>query len=253
MIRAFRFSLSILAIALAAGLAARADAPHVYAINGARLVTVAGPAVAAGTIVVRNGLIEAVGAGRPASGRRRGHRRRRIDRLPGPDRHGHFRRARYRSRHPAAVNDPNVRRIGTLEARLGPAVRCYGGGARQGRCARADQAGGGRHHDRSGDAAGSPLQGTQRARERRHPGRISHRRRDRSAPQWRGHREVARRAARAVSGAARRWLSGRRCSGPSRSSARRSSTRSISAGSRPAMQKRRPDPPGRASIAPSTV
>ena len=46
MIRAFRFSLSILAIALAAGLAARADAPHVYAITGARLVTVAGPAVA---------------------------------------------------------------------------------------------------------------------------------------------------------------------------------------------------------------
>jgi len=63
MIRAFRFSLSILAIALAAGLAARADAPHVYAITGARLVTVAGPAVASGTIVVRNGLIEAVGAG----------------------------------------------------------------------------------------------------------------------------------------------------------------------------------------------
>ena len=63
MIRAFRFSLSILAIALAAGVAARADAPHVYAITGARLVTVAGPAVAAGTIVVRNGLIEAVGAG----------------------------------------------------------------------------------------------------------------------------------------------------------------------------------------------
>ena len=43
-------------------LAARADAPHVYAIKGARLVTVAGAPVASGTIVVRNGLIDAVGA-----------------------------------------------------------------------------------------------------------------------------------------------------------------------------------------------
>ena len=42
--------------------AARADAPHIYAIKGARLVTAAGPAIPSGTIVIRNGLIDAVGA-----------------------------------------------------------------------------------------------------------------------------------------------------------------------------------------------
>ncbi len=41
----------------------RADAPHVYAITGARLITAAGAPVASGTIVIRDGLIEAVGAG----------------------------------------------------------------------------------------------------------------------------------------------------------------------------------------------
>jgi imidazolonepropionase-like amidohydrolase len=40
----------------------RADAPHIYAIRGARLVTAAGAPIATGTIVLRNGLIEAVGA-----------------------------------------------------------------------------------------------------------------------------------------------------------------------------------------------
>jgi imidazolonepropionase-like amidohydrolase len=40
----------------------RADAPPVYAITGARLVTAAGAPIASGTIVIRNGLIEAVGA-----------------------------------------------------------------------------------------------------------------------------------------------------------------------------------------------
>jgi imidazolonepropionase-like amidohydrolase len=39
----------------------RADTP-VYAITGARLVTAAGPPIASGTLVIRNGLIEAVGA-----------------------------------------------------------------------------------------------------------------------------------------------------------------------------------------------
>jgi imidazolonepropionase-like amidohydrolase len=39
-----------------------ADAPHVYAIKGARIVTAAGAPLASGTIVIRNGLIEAVGA-----------------------------------------------------------------------------------------------------------------------------------------------------------------------------------------------
>jgi imidazolonepropionase-like amidohydrolase len=40
----------------------RADAPHVYAITGARIVTAAGPPLASGTIVIRNGVIDAVGA-----------------------------------------------------------------------------------------------------------------------------------------------------------------------------------------------
>ena len=46
--------------------AGRADAPHVYAIKGARLMTVAGSPIASGTIVIRRGLIEAIGAGVPA-------------------------------------------------------------------------------------------------------------------------------------------------------------------------------------------
>jgi imidazolonepropionase-like amidohydrolase len=41
--------------------APRADAPHVYAIRGARLVTVASPPIESGTIVIRHGLIESVG------------------------------------------------------------------------------------------------------------------------------------------------------------------------------------------------
>ncbi|HSK10843.1 MAG TPA: amidohydrolase family protein [Vicinamibacterales bacterium] len=39
-----------------------AQAPHVYAIVGARVVTAAGPVIDSGTILVRNGAIEAVGA-----------------------------------------------------------------------------------------------------------------------------------------------------------------------------------------------
>jgi imidazolonepropionase-like amidohydrolase len=38
------------------------DAPHIYAIRGARLVTASGAAIPSGTIVLRNGLIESVGA-----------------------------------------------------------------------------------------------------------------------------------------------------------------------------------------------
>jgi hypothetical protein len=45
----------------ALSLVTSADAPHVYAIRGARIVTASGPALADGTVVVRNGLIEAVG------------------------------------------------------------------------------------------------------------------------------------------------------------------------------------------------
>jgi imidazolonepropionase-like amidohydrolase len=39
----------------------RADAPHIYAVKGARLVTSAGAPIASGTIVIRNGLIDAIG------------------------------------------------------------------------------------------------------------------------------------------------------------------------------------------------
>lgn len=58
-----RFPRSLLAVAIAASLtlAARAEGPRIYAIAGARIVTAAGPAIEAGTIVLRDGLIEAVG------------------------------------------------------------------------------------------------------------------------------------------------------------------------------------------------
>ncbi len=51
----------LLAIA-AFGIAPRADAPHVYAIKGARIVPVAAPVIPSGTLVIRNGLVDAVGA-----------------------------------------------------------------------------------------------------------------------------------------------------------------------------------------------
>lgn len=59
-----RFPLSILTVTIAAAvtLAARAEGPRIYAIAGARIVTAAGPAIEAGTIVLRDGVIEAVGA-----------------------------------------------------------------------------------------------------------------------------------------------------------------------------------------------
>jgi imidazolonepropionase-like amidohydrolase len=41
--------------------ATRADAPHIYAIRGARIVTAAGAPIGSGTVVIRNGVIEAVG------------------------------------------------------------------------------------------------------------------------------------------------------------------------------------------------
>ena len=49
----------------------RADVPHVYAIKGARIVPVAGSILANGTVVIRNGVIEAVGgsADAPADAR----------------------------------------------------------------------------------------------------------------------------------------------------------------------------------------
>jgi imidazolonepropionase-like amidohydrolase len=49
------------AIAVAVGVAVRADVPHFYAIKGARIVPVGGSPLGTGTIVIRNGIIEAVG------------------------------------------------------------------------------------------------------------------------------------------------------------------------------------------------
>ena len=56
------FAACIVAAALAFAVAPRADGPNIYAIRGARIVTASGSPIASGTIVLRNGLIEAVGA-----------------------------------------------------------------------------------------------------------------------------------------------------------------------------------------------
>ena len=53
----------LMAVAATVAAGGRADAPHVYAITGARLITAAGAPVASGTIVIRDGFIEAAGAG----------------------------------------------------------------------------------------------------------------------------------------------------------------------------------------------
>jgi imidazolonepropionase-like amidohydrolase len=60
--RPFRLAACVTAGALAFTVAPRADAPHIYAIRDARLVTVNGAPIAKGTIVLRNGLIDAIGA-----------------------------------------------------------------------------------------------------------------------------------------------------------------------------------------------
>jgi hypothetical protein len=57
-----RFGACVAAAAMALGLAARADAPRAYAIKGARLVTVSGAPIQSGTIVLKNGVIDAVSA-----------------------------------------------------------------------------------------------------------------------------------------------------------------------------------------------
>lgn len=54
---------SCIVAAAALALTADANAPYVYAIRGARIVTVAGAPLPSGTVVVRNGLIESVGTG----------------------------------------------------------------------------------------------------------------------------------------------------------------------------------------------
>jgi imidazolonepropionase-like amidohydrolase len=53
---------NLLAAALVLAAASHAGTPLTYAIRGARIVTAAGAPLASGTVVVRNGLIEAVGA-----------------------------------------------------------------------------------------------------------------------------------------------------------------------------------------------
>ena len=55
-------SLVIALAALATPFALGADAPNVYAIRGARIVTAAGSAIDSGTVVIRRGVIDAVGA-----------------------------------------------------------------------------------------------------------------------------------------------------------------------------------------------
>ena len=59
------------------GAAARAERPRIYAITGARIVTAPGKVIENGTLVLRDGLIEAVGQQGHRAGRRGGHRRRR--------------------------------------------------------------------------------------------------------------------------------------------------------------------------------
>jgi imidazolonepropionase-like amidohydrolase len=60
--RAIHFTACLVAGALAFAVAPRADGPNIYAIRGAKIVTASGAPLASGTIVLRNGLIEAVGA-----------------------------------------------------------------------------------------------------------------------------------------------------------------------------------------------
>jgi imidazolonepropionase-like amidohydrolase len=57
-----RFAITVIAAATAFAVGARADGPNIYAIRGARLVTAVGAPIQSGTIVIRNGVIEAVGA-----------------------------------------------------------------------------------------------------------------------------------------------------------------------------------------------
>jgi imidazolonepropionase-like amidohydrolase len=65
MLTRFRLGAILIVAALVAA-APRADTPFAYTIKGARIVTAAGAPLAAGTVVIRNGLIEAVGAEVPA-------------------------------------------------------------------------------------------------------------------------------------------------------------------------------------------
>jgi imidazolonepropionase-like amidohydrolase len=57
-----RLAIPALAAITALSLAIHADAPHVYAIRGARIVTASGSPIDNGTVVIRDGYIDAVGA-----------------------------------------------------------------------------------------------------------------------------------------------------------------------------------------------
>jgi imidazolonepropionase-like amidohydrolase len=65
MTRYIRFGVCVIAAAGAFAAGAVAESPHIYAIRGARLITAAGAPIASGTIVIRNGIIEAVGTNVP--------------------------------------------------------------------------------------------------------------------------------------------------------------------------------------------
>ena len=83
------------------------NVPNAYAITNARIVPVSGPAIEKGTIVVRNGVIAAVGATRTGAGRRSRHRRRRT--------HGLSRSHRCQFQH--RVSSPSRERCGRGRAR----------------------------------------------------------------------------------------------------------------------------------------
>jgi imidazolonepropionase-like amidohydrolase len=62
MLTHIRIGAAILAGTVAWVAMPQADAPHIYAIKSARIVTAAGAPIPSGTVVIRNGLIDAVGA-----------------------------------------------------------------------------------------------------------------------------------------------------------------------------------------------
>ena len=65
MTRTIRCAICVTGVAALLVSAIRAEAPHIYAIKGARIVTAAGASLASGTVVIRNGVIEAIGGDVP--------------------------------------------------------------------------------------------------------------------------------------------------------------------------------------------
>jgi imidazolonepropionase-like amidohydrolase len=61
MLTTIRSGACLAAVAAILTIGATAEGPHLYAIRGARIVPVSGPPMASGTIVIRNGVIDAVG------------------------------------------------------------------------------------------------------------------------------------------------------------------------------------------------